>query len=139
MKTSVKLLDLVSKNLVRKNNAKSTNDYIVEIFLQDLSQEYTRIELIVEITKLRYQDANNTKYTNEELDKLITTNAEVAQELTKLAKTVKNALDQSVSNAQNNSSFNNNLAYNQDYKLMLNNNKVSLKALKVANANANKK
>jgi len=129
MKTSNKLTQLISSNFSTNKNTKSTNDYLVEILLNS-SQEYTRFELIVEITKRKYEEISNKKFTNEELDKLIESDLKECEVLQKLSKTVKNSLDQSVCHSHNNSSF----YYNENYKiydLINKNNNFSMKLKEV--------
>lgn len=100
-----KLLNLLDKG--KTTTKSSINELIVKV-LQDPSKALTRVELVNEITILRYEEANNCEITNEMLE-----SDEFVKEFQNMAKTVKNGVDTSISHSNNNSSFH----FNENFKM----------------------
>ena len=103
MNASKKLMDIVTANVARGRNQKSISEMMLEV-MQDGS-EYTRLELNVLLTQMRYEEQTGKELTDEMLDDTKPENAETIEEVTKLTKTIKNGLDTGISKSNNPSSF----------------------------------
>lgn len=107
-------LEATKNNVVKATKKECVNDALLRILFAD-GKKLTRIELISQISL----DRLVTEHGEETLTKLATTKvADFNKLMLATNKTVKNGLDTSISNSNNNSSFSYNEKY-ADYKLEL--------------------
>lgn len=115
-------IETTKKNIVKVSKKESVNDSLIEI-LYNQKLKLTRIELVAHISLrrliLEHGEDKLNEMKQEELKAL----------LKKTNKTVKNGLDTSISNSQNNSSFSYNPKYD-DYKLELKGDKFQITKVK---------
>lgn len=103
-------LEMTKKNVVKSTKKECVNDSLVRILFKD-KKKLTRIELINQISLDRLIE----EHTEEKLIKMTQENMSEFEKLMKSTnKTVKNGLDTSISNSNNNSSF----SYNEKYSDM---------------------
>ena len=107
-------LQATRENVVKTTKKENINDALLRI-LYDEKQKLDRVELVARISL----DRLISEYGEEQIQKMVEKDPEKFAKLMKATnKTVKNGVDTSISNSQNNSSFSYNEKYN-DYKLEL--------------------
>jgi len=125
MKNSNKLLSLAleatKSNVVKTTSRVSMNDRILKHLLET---PMTRIELVNIITLERLEESGH------EITENSFKNEEFLKEFAKMNKTVKNGVDTSLSNSNNNSSFSYNKKY-EDYELNEENKVYSISKIEV--------
>ena len=103
---AARLLELTVANTVKRATSNgSINDLLVKVLYED-KKRMTRVELINELTKIRFEEKFETK-----IDENFFEDAGLIEQFVKLTKTVKNGVDTSLSRSNNNSSFH----FNQNY------------------------
>lgn len=108
---------------VRKSSTISTNQQVLELILEHKALDRTTLTYLLAYKRVM----NKLSISEVELQKQLAAKDKNLQEaLDKAFITSKNALDQTVSNAQNNSSFNNNSEFNTKYKLTKINNIINI-------------
>lgn len=103
------LLEITTKNTVKTSQKRNVNEMLIEVLSE--GKKLTRIELINEISILRYKDEFKV-----ELNEKMLSDKEVVANFIKITKTIRNGVDTSISRSNNNSSFHYNPKYS-NYEL----------------------
>ena len=104
---AARLLEITTENTVKRQTVMSINDLLVEVLFKRQAR-LTRTEIVNEVSILRFENNNSMKITAEFFENPI-----LIEEFIKITKTVKNGVDTSLSNSNNNSSF----SFNENYSM----------------------
>lgn len=104
---AARLLEITAENTVKRQTVMSINDLLVEVLFKRQAR-LTRTEIVNEVSILRFENNNSMKITAEFFENPI-----LIEEFIKITKTVKNGVDTSLSNSNNNSSF----SFNENYSM----------------------